>query len=211
MSEAAIRLDHPALLIIDMQHGFCDPNGSMARMGFDVAPCAAAIEPCRRLIAAARASQVPVFYTRYVYRADYADGGFLVNELIPALKEAGCVAEGSWDAEIVPALAPQPGDYVIDKNRFSAFYGTRLEPFLRSLGVRTLIVGGVTTNMCVETTVRDASQRDYRVYVVRQATGEVDAARHAGALTTMGFGFAYVVDLDPMLEALRQLAGVAAV
>jgi ureidoacrylate peracid hydrolase len=210
MNDTGIRLEREALLIIDMQRGFCDPKGSMARMGFDVGPCAAAIEPCRALIGAARAAGTPIFYTRYVYRADYADGGFLVNELIPALKESGCVAEGSWDAELVPELTPQSGDYVIDKNRFSAFYGTRLEPFLRSLGIQTLIVGGVTTNMCVETTVRDASQRDYRVYVVRQATGEVDPARHESALTSLGFGFAYVVDLEPMLGALAAKARIEA-
>jgi ureidoacrylate peracid hydrolase len=190
-----------ALLVIDMQNGFCHPDGSFAQLDLDISMCTAAIDGCARLVEAARAAGVPVIFTRYVYRPDYADGGVLVHELLPALAEVKSLAGGTWDAELVDELRPRPEDFVVDKSRYSAFYGTGLKPILSSLGVRSLIVCGVTTNMCVETTARDASQRDYRVYVVRDATGELDAARHDAALATLGFGFGWVTGVDDVLAA----------
>lgn len=193
--------DRTALLVIDMQNGFCHPDGSFAGLGLDVSMCNAAIAPCARLVEAAHAAGVPVIYTRYVYRADYKDGGVLVQEVLPALAEVKSLAAGTWDAELVDELVPTDDDFVLDKNRYSAFYGTGLEPILTSLGVRNLVLTGVTTNMCVETTARDASQRDYRVFVVSDATGELDAARHDMALATLGFGFGAVVPADDVIDA----------
>jgi ureidoacrylate peracid hydrolase len=193
--------DRTALLVIDMQNGFCHPEGSFAGLGLDVSMCNGAIAPCARLVEAAHAAGVPVIYTRYVYRADYKDGGVLVQEVLPALAEVKSLAAGTWDAELVDDLVPTDDDFVLDKNRYSAFYGTGLEPILTSLGSRNLVVAGVTTNMCVETTARDASQRDYRVFVVSDACGELDAARHDMALATLGFGFGAVVTTDDVLGA----------
>ena len=163
--------------------------------------CTAAIPGCGFLVTAARAAGVPVIFTRYVYRADYRDGGVLVHDLMPALASAGSLAAGSWDAELVDELRPGADDFVVDKNRYSAFYGTGLEPILTSLGVRRLVICGVTTNMCVETTARDASQRDYHTFVVSDATGELDRPRHDMALATLGFGFGRVVTRDEVAEA----------
>lgn len=193
--------DQTALLVVDMQNGFCHPQGSFATLGLDVSMCNAAIAGCRRLVDAAHAAGVPVIYTRYVYRADYRDGGVLVQEIMPALGSSGSLAAGSWDAELVDELPAGTDDFVIDKNRYSAFYGTGLEPVLTSLKVRNLVICGVTTNMCVETTARDASQRDYRTFVVSDATGELDKARHDMALATLGFGFCAVVESDAVLWA----------
>ena len=148
--------EQTALLVVDMQNGFCHPQGSFATLGLDVSMCNAAIAGCRRLVDAAHAAGVPVIYTRYVYRADYRDGGVLVQEIMPALGSSGSLAAGSWDAELVDELPAAGDDFVIDKNRYSAFYGTGLEPILTSLKVRNLVICGVTTNMCVETTARDA-------------------------------------------------------
>lgn len=190
-----------ALLVIDMQNGFCHPDGSFAGLGLDVSMCNQAIAGCRRLVDAAHEAGVPVVYTRYVYRPDYKDGGVLVQEVLPALAEVKSLAGGTWDAELVDELVPTAADFVLDKNRYSAFYGTGLEPVLTSMGIRSVVVCGVTTNMCVETTARDASQRDYRVFVVSDATGELDRARHDAALATLGFGFGAVVDSDEVRKA----------
>jgi ureidoacrylate peracid hydrolase len=200
---SAVALDRAALLIVDMQNGFCHADGSVGRGGISIDHCRAVVSPAASLLATARASGVPVIFTRFVYRADYADGGILVHELRPHLKDRRALVQGEWDAEIVDELRPQPGDFVVDKNRFSAFYGTSLESILRSLDIHTLVVCGVTTNMCVESTVRDAGQRDYRVYVVRDAVGELDPERHVHALRAMAFGFAYVVERDEVEAALR--------
>lgn len=178
-----------ALLVIDMQNGFCDDAGSVAQIGLDIGMCKAAVPGCVSLVNAAHAAGVPVIFTRFVYRKDYADGGVVVRHLIPALAEVNSLAEGSWDADLIPELTPGPDDIVIDKNRYSAFYGTRLETYLTSMGIRQLVLCGVTTNMCVETTARDASARDYHVFIAADATGELDPTRHEVALQTLGFGF----------------------
>ena len=188
-----------ALLVVDMQNGFCHDDGSINRMGLPAARLRGAIEPCVRLVAAARSAGVPVLFARYVYRPDYADGGLLVDELMPGLKTHEALQAGSWDAEVIDALKPEAGEYIVDKNRPSAFFGTDLEANLAALGARNLVVCGVTTNCCVETTVRDASQRDLRTFVVRDAVAEYDDDRHAVALQSMELLFAYVIGLDEAL------------
>lgn len=190
-----------ALIVIDMQNGFCHPEGSFASIGLDVTLPKAAAVGCYELIEAARAADVPVIWTRYVYRPDYADGGLLVTDLLPAIKEIRSLEDGTWDGELLEELVPAPDEAVIDKNRYSAFYGTRLEPLLTSRGIRNLVMCGVTTNMCVETTARDASQRDYRTVVVSDASAEFDPARHEAALFTIGFGFGWVAPRSDVLAA----------
>jgi ureidoacrylate peracid hydrolase len=198
---AELGKDRTALLVIDMQNGFCHPEGSFANLGLDVSMCNAAIAPISTLVEKAHDAGVPVIFTRYMYRADYRDSGVLVQDLLPALAEAKSLAAGTWDAELVDELVPTDADFVLDKNRYSAFYGTGLEPILTSLGVHSLVISGVTTNMCVETTARDASQRDYRVFVVSDATGELEKSRHDMALNTLGFGFGWVVESEDVLDA----------
>lgn len=190
-----------ALVVVDMQVGFLRDGASCDRVGLPVAALKPALEPCRELIAMARAKSIPVIYTRYVYREDYRDGGLLAGELIPALRECRALISGSEDAEIVDELAPRPEDYVLDKNRPSSFYGTPLETWLNGLGVENLVVCGVTTNCCVESTVRDASHRDYRCFVVRDAVAEFDEDRHRVALESIGMLFGYVIDLQQLKAA----------
>jgi len=198
---ADVTAERCALLVVDMQNGFCHPEGSFGKLGLDVSMTNAAIDGCRRMVDVAHDHGVPVIFTRYIYREDYADGGVLVQEILPALAEVKSLASGSWDADLVDELQPQGRDFVVDKNRYSAFYGTGLEPILTSLKIDTVVICGVTTNMCVETTARDASQRDYRVFVLRDATGELDAQRHELALSTLGFGFGWVVDSGEVVDA----------
>lgn len=198
---ATLQKADTALVVIDMQNGFCHPEGSFAQLGLDIEATNRAIEGCRRLIEAAREAGVPIIYTRYVYRPDYLDGGVLVQDILPALADAKSLAAGTWDADIVDELEPQPQDFIVDKNRYSAFYATSLATILSSLRISNLVICGVTTNMCVETTARDASQMDYRVFVVGDATGELDEERHRVALTTIGFGFGWVVTVDDVQRA----------
>lgn len=196
-----LRRNETALMVVDMQNGFCREAGSINGIGLPAARLQPAIEPCCRLVAAARVAQVPVIFTRYVYRPDYIDGGVMVRELIPDLQRGNCLRAGSHDADIIEELAPETSDYVVDKNRPSAFYATGLEPVLTGLGVTDLVVCGVTTNCCVETTVRDASQRDYRVFVVGDAVAEYEQDRHDVALRSMGMLFARVVNVEEVLAA----------
>lgn len=190
-----------ALLVIDMQNGFCHERGSINGIGLPAARLAPAIEPCARLVAAARKARVPVVYTRYLYRPDYADAGIMASELIPDLKQARALMAGTWDVDVVDELRPAEDDIVIDKNRPSAFYGTILESVLHGLDASNLVVCGVTTNCCVETTVRDAGQRDYRAFVVEDAVAEYEDDRHEVALKSMGMLFAHLVTVQVVLDA----------
>ncbi len=199
-----------ALLVVDMQNGFCKPEGSFAKLaegrGLSIEMCAAAVPQCRRLVEAARGAGIPIAFIRYVFHPGYVDGGILVAKY-PAMEQVKSLAYGSWDAEIVDELRPRESDIVIDKSRYSSFYGTRLEPVLNGLGVDSLVVCGVTTNVCVETTVRDASQRDYRVFVPREATGELNRARHENALEIMDYGFGWVVSVDDVISSWTGAGG----
>jgi len=198
------RIDRSALLIIDMQNGFCHPDGAFAKLGLDVSMCNAAIEGCRDLVDTAHASGVPVIFTRYILRPDLKDAGYLLHAEKPALIGTRSLVYGAWDAEIVDELKPEPDDFVIDKTRYSAFYGTSLESILRTLGVRELILAGVTTNICVDSTARDASYRDYASIIAADATGEFERDRHEITLRTLGFAFGWVVPRAEIIASWKR-------
>jgi ureidoacrylate peracid hydrolase len=209
--------ERTALLLVDVQNAFLDPAGMVARMagGSLDATYTATIEPVRRTIAAARAHGTPVVYTQHQLRPDLGDAGFLGEEILPKLYPAELAAEaaklvtGSWEAEILPALAPQPGDHVVPKNRYDAFLGTTLEQLLNRLGVTSLVVAGLVTTVCVESTVRAASMRDYRVFLVGDAIGDAEA-NHAEGLRRLGAMFGHLVSADDVEAAWGAQVPVAA-
>jgi ureidoacrylate peracid hydrolase len=137
------------------------------------------------------------------FRPDYSDGGRLITDIRPNLARIGALRAGTADAELADNIGRTPGDLVIDKARYSALYGTALEVSLRAMAVTRVIVGGVTTSMCVESTVRDLGQRDYDVVVAREACGDFAEERHKASLEAMAFGFASVKNLAECLQDLR--------
>lgn len=189
----------PALLMIDYQRAFCDADGSMARQGRDIGGLADALEVGNRVVAAARRRALPVIWTRMVFAQDYSDGGVLTREIRPNLARIGALRRGSGDETLSPACAYDESDVVIDKPRYSALIGTPLEVLLRARGIDTLYVAGVTTPMCVESTVRDLGQRDYAVTVVGDACADFEPARHEASLAAMAFGFARIIDSEALL------------
>jgi ureidoacrylate peracid hydrolase len=207
-----------ALLLIDVQNGFLHPDGMAARMAGGTLPeaSAATVAPLARTIAAARAAGIPIIYTQHAWRADLSDAGFTGEVMLRAFAQTpAAVAEvrtlttGSWEAEILEELAPVEGDHRLPKNRYDAFLGTPLEQLLTRLGIRTLVVGGLITSCCVESTVRDAAMRDYRVLLVGDAIGDVDTAVHLDALARLERMFGHVVSSDDVAGAWA-LAGVVA-
>lgn len=175
----------------------------MAAQGSDIAPLAAVVPTCRALAEAARAAGVPVLWTRIGWAEDYSDGGLLTGSIRPNLARLGALRRGTPDWEIVPEAGWRAGEPVLDKTRFSALVGTSLEADLRARGVDAVIVAGVTTSMCVESTVRDLGQRDFAVTVVEDACAEFTAERHAAALATMGFGFAQCASAAAVIARWR--------
>jgi ureidoacrylate peracid hydrolase len=187
---------------VDYQRGFVHQDGFVAAQGRDVSACASAAATGYALARAARASGMPVIWTRFVLAADHSDGGLLVTELRPALGRMGALKRGTADIEIPEDAGVDPRDVVIDKPRNSAFLGTPLEVVLAARGIRALMVGGVTTSMCVECSVRDAAQRDIRTFVVRDAVADFDQARHVASLDAMAFGFARILGANAALDAI---------
>ena len=191
-----------ALLLVDYQRGFVHPDGFVAAQGRDVSACASAAATGYALARAARAAGMPVIWTRFVLAPDHSDGGLLVTELRPALGRMGALKRGTADIEIPEDAGVDARDVVIDKPRNSAFLGTPIEVVLAARGIRALMVGGVTTSMCVECSVRDAAQRDIRTFVVRDAVADFDQARHAASLDAMAFGFARILGANAALDAI---------
>jgi len=191
-----IPLQNTAVLVVDMQRAFFDNNDSLGRSGVDVTPLRAAIPGTKRLIADARAAGIPVIFTRYVYHEGMVDFGPIRGIKAQDRMSSNSLGAGEPEIEIIEELAPRPGEIVIDKSRPSAFYGTRLEPVLNGLGIRNLVICGVTTNICVETTARDAGQRDYGTYVVRDAVAEFTPERNHYALFAIDWSFGETVTLD---------------
>jgi nicotinamidase-related amidase len=192
LHEMQLKREASALLVIDMQEFFLDPQSPTFTCG------GLAILPnVKRLIEGFRAAKRPVIYTRHVHRADGSDAG-----IMGWWWEGMCV-EGSPESEMHHDLAPQPGEPVILKRRYSAFYNTDLETVLRGFKVEDLVITGIMTNLCCETTARDAYMRDYRVFIPADATGSVCEEMHLASLLNLAFGFAYVTTADTITQQLR--------
>jgi ureidoacrylate peracid hydrolase len=155
-----------ALLVIDMQNGFCHPDGSFTRMDMGLEGAMEAVGHAAVAVGQARRAGIPVVFTRHVYRPGRADEGASLKRNSPALAGLSGLAAASWDAEVADELGCGPDDLVVDKVRFDAFQWTSLEPLLRGLGVDELVICGVVTNICVETTIRSAFMRDFPVIML---------------------------------------------
>jgi ureidoacrylate peracid hydrolase len=158
-----------ALIVVDMQNGFCHPEGSFPRIGLGLEGADAAVRNAAIAVKQARAAGVPVIFTRHLYRLGRADEGPALIRNSPALTLVNGLAAGSWDADVVDDLDCEPDDLRVDKVRFDAFQWTSLEPLLRGLAASRLVICGVVTNLCVETTVRSAFMRDYPVTLIEDA------------------------------------------
>ena len=155
-----------ALLVVDMQNGFCHPEGSFARIGLGLEGADTAVRNAAVAVGQARQAGLPVVYTRHLYRPGRADEGRALKQNSAALAGVNGLAAGTWDADVVDELGCRPGDLIVDKVRFDAFQWTSLEPLLHGLGVAELVVCGVVTNICVETTIRSAFMRDFPVIML---------------------------------------------
>lgn len=192
---AAIPCRNTALLVIDMQRAFFDNRYSIGAAGGDVTPLRAAIPGTLHLLRLARGAGVPVIFTRYVYAPGMVDFERRGGPRAERRRAGNSLGHGTEEVELIPELAQRPEEVVIDKARPSAFYATRLEPVLHGMDIRNLVICGVTTNICVESTARDAGQRDYGTYVVRDAVAEFTPERNHYALMGIGWMFGDVVDL----------------
>lgn len=188
----------PALLVVDMQHDFVDPDAPVT-----CAPMAQrAIPHIRAVLEAARRVGAPVVFTRGLARPDLRDVGLWKSK---ARRDGHVQVEGTRGAEIIEELSPQEGDVVIEKRRPSAFFNTELDVFLRSLKIDTLIVTGASMSGCVRATIVDAFSRDIRVIVPRQCVVERLEAVLRANLADVDAKYADVLDVSKVLSYLQRL------
>jgi ureidoacrylate peracid hydrolase len=185
-----------ALIVVDMQNGFCHPDGSLPSLGRGLEDIEVAVHGCVAAVASARKAGVPVIFTRHLYRPGYADAGPNFERLGAELRSVDGLLAGSWDGEVIDQLEATAADLMVDKCRYDAFLNTSLERLLRGLGVTTVAVCGVVTNVCVESTVRAAFMRDYGVELIADACAASTRELHQAGLQVMSYyRFAEVVRL----------------
>ena len=194
--------DDSVLIIVDMQNAFIDKNGSLPKMGLDASRVLNVIDPIKRLKTVFVTNKLPVIYIQHVHRKDGFDMG-LIEKVFPPIFKLGHCIEETWDCEIIEELKPEPNDIVVKKFRFSGFYKTPLENILKSLGKETLVICGIATNICVESTVRDAFYRDYNVFVPQETTASYFESAEIAALENFRFAFARVLTIEELIEKVN--------
>lgn len=192
--------ERTALINVDMQNVFVEGDWPAAPDG------RAVLERINRLTTVCRQAGILVIHTRHVLRPDGSNMGVL-GELAPPVRD-GMITRGATTAALHRALVVDPRDILLEKPRFGAFHGTDLELILRARGIDTVIISGIATNVCCETTAREATVRDFRVLFLSDGTaasamGNATAAElHAATLATLGTVFAQVLTIDDTIRKI---------
>jgi ureidoacrylate peracid hydrolase len=179
----AIRLSakDTAVVVIDMQNAYASPGGYLDLAGFDISGAERVIERSARVLETARRAKMPVIFFQNGWDADYVEAGgpgspnYHKSNALKTMRgrpelQGKLLARGGWDYELVNGLKPQPGDIVLHKTRYSGFFNSQLDSVLRSRGVRHIVFVGIATNVCVESTLRDAFFLEYFGVMLEDAT-----------------------------------------
>jgi len=202
-----------ALLVIDMQRDFLQPDGYAAKAGLDIAPLRAAIGPVSAVLAAARAAGLSIVHTREGHLPDLSDcPPYKLERSRRAGAEIGSkgplgrlLVRGEYGHDFVDELRPLPDEIVIDKPGYSAFEHTALQQVLSTQGIDTLIVTGITTEVCVSSTLRSAADRGYRCITLRDACASGDLVLHEAALAMIAVEAGVFGDVATVAEVIGRL------
>jgi nicotinamidase-related amidase len=206
-------IERAALIIVDMQNDFVHADGAFAHRAkenpeaeIDMEFLGSTVAPIKRLAGAFREAGRPVVYIAHVVKADRSDAAYPYWRHLPPKGNRTFITEGTWGAEVIDELAPEEGEHLVVKKGFGGFGQTRLDTILRNLDINTCVVTGVTTCVCVSTTIRGGVEHNYRMILASDATAEVNKDAHAAELKTMARVFADVKSSD---EVVAMLDGIS--
>ncbi|RYF94372.1 MAG: pyrimidine utilization protein B [Caulobacteraceae bacterium] len=206
-----------ALIVVDMQNAYASPEGYLDKAGFDIGGAAPVIGQIAQATEAARSAGVQVVYFQNGWDPDYVEAGgegspnWWKSNALKTMREkpeleGKLLAKGGWDYELVEALKPQAGDIVIQKPRYSAFFNTSLDSVLRARGIRNLVFVGIASNVCVESTLRDAFHLEYFSVMLEDAVHQAGPAylQEATVYNVEKF-FGWVSNTADFCGAIRQV------
>ena len=190
-----------AFVVIDMQNDYCSPGGDFDKRGIPIEPAQSVLPNIRQLLDAARSRELFVLFTAMVFdEFTYEDRH---HKIVPErMRDRKLCFRGTWGADVMDELVPLPGEMTIEKCRYSAFYNTNLEVLLRNRGITTLVLTGVVTNVCVESTTRHAYFLDYYCVVPEDSVAAYGDDLHEMALKNIDFLFGEVTGSDRIIEIL---------
>lgn len=192
-----------SLLVVDVQNDFVSPQGSAAKRGEDVSAAQAVVPRLVRLIEEARRVGLPIIYVKTTH-SEWTDSPSWIYRKSQEKALTTC-REGSWGAEFYDGISPRPNERVVIKHRYSAFINTDLNTVLKAKGIESVLVTGVATNVCVETTARDAYMFDYYVTLVEDCAAAYDARLHENTLENIRRNFGLVATSEEIMDTWRGL------
>jgi len=202
-------MDRTALIIVDMQNDFIHDEGFVRKSSREIGVPSSALDllnkpipNIKRLAEGFRQTGLNVIYIFTAWEKDYSDVALPLKKLGPKAQAMGVLVKGSWGAQIIDELAPRDTDHQVMKKAYGAFFQTPLDRMLRNRGIKTLVMTGVATNFCVETTLREAVAYGYDIILASDGTATFDPEGHQATLKVVSTGFGEVMTTDEILDSL---------